>query len=99
MQNNNTTNFQESKFCSNCINFYANPKLGNLCSKCFNETKKTSLTKPMILTPNQTNFLESTPKQEINEIKKLNKTEENLKIEEKELKPEISKPIQVSYLK
>ena len=95
MQNNNTTNFQDSKFCSNCSNFYANPKLGNLCSKCFNDTQKKNVPTPVIHNPNQINILETSPKNEINEIKKLTKTEESLKKEEIELKEPISKPIQV----
>ena len=39
MNNNNTTNIQEAKICCQCMTFYANPKFGEFCSKCFSERK------------------------------------------------------------
>jgi hypothetical protein len=96
MQNNNTTNFQESKFCSKCINFYANPKLGNLCSKCFNDSQKQTDSKSILPLVVKENILELTTNGKINEIKKLTKTEDIQKEEKIEIQDTITKAIQVT---
>ena len=40
MQNNSNSTMTEPKICEGCMTFYANPKLGKYCSKCFSEKSK-----------------------------------------------------------
>ena len=37
MNNNTNSNIQEPKICVICTQFYANPKFGQFCSKCYSE--------------------------------------------------------------
>ena len=97
MNNNNTTNIQESKICIQCMTFYANSKLGNMCSKCFSD-KNTNCIPDSI--SNQTKLIfeeKKIPTPKINEIKNLFKDEkkENNEIKEDNIKPQ--KPIQVIF--
>ena len=40
MEKNTNSTIEEPKICKICMTFYANPKLGTFCSKCFNEQNK-----------------------------------------------------------
>ena len=40
MNNNSNKTITEPIICKGCMTFYANPKLGNFCSKCFSEQDK-----------------------------------------------------------
>ena len=37
MNNNTNSNIQEPQICVICTQFYANPKFGQFCSKCYSE--------------------------------------------------------------
>ena len=89
MNNNNTSNIQEPKICCQCMTFYANPKFGDFCSKCFKD-------KNPIESGNQGGVKnEVVGKQNEIDSKKINKigSEENSK--EKEDKKILTRPVQV----
>ena len=71
----------EPKTCTLCLTFYANPKFGEYCSKCFKEEQSK---KPEVTTPNKTN----------NEIKEENATIEE--IAKETLKEKSPKLLQVT---
>ena len=90
MNNNNTTNIQEAKICCQCMTFYANPKFGEFCSKCYGERK------PSI---DENSIKIEVPKSQTIEPPKTNENEiplkkEELNEKESEIKKE-SRPIQV----
>ena len=37
MERNQNAQFQEAPICKRCTSFYANPKFGEFCSKCFED--------------------------------------------------------------
>ena len=89
MNNNNTTNIQESKICCQCMTFYANPKFGSFCSKCYKDKKpemeqnSTKIEPPVNLQnlkPPKTNKNEiCCNKEDQNDLKKEPKIEEKIR--------------------
>ena len=99
MNNNNTTNIQESKICSLCMTFYANPKLGNFCSKCYNDNKANKIankdlkSEPTVIKDEK--LVLSETKQENAPIK----TEDTTLTKEEPVKEEKTRPKQVIDLR
>lgn len=86
MNNNNTSNIQEPKICIQCMTFYANPKLGDWCSKCFHDRQSLNPQPVKETKPQTQSKIVEPPKSETKSIKET----------ELESKPEIiEKPIQV----
>ena len=99
MNPNTNTNIQETKTCVKCMTFYANPKLGNFCSKCFSEIESDKIE----MFPPQIDPSQNQTKIEIEKILpvEIEKPESIEKLAKELFKEEPSKPVQVtrhSYL-
>ena len=57
MENNTNSSIPEPTICQQCMMFYANPKLGKYCSKCFSEKHPSEQEKQNLKQP-----IESEPK-------------------------------------
>ena len=96
MNNNNTQSIQEPKFCNQCNNFYANPKFGNLCSKCFKDKANNN---PMSMFEDKNSALSLQMGDKIeSQINSSEKIEQETIENKSKIVIEKTRPIQVRYL-